>query len=76
MKVCLEVLMELVFCSKSPNFGVEAHMEPPTGVALIYLFHYNDPRNKFLVNSFFCRNKTRLTVFTKFYLRILCFDNF
>jgi hypothetical protein len=57
MKVCLEVLMELVFCSKSPNFGVEARMEAPTGVALIYLFHYNDPRDKFLVNSFFSEIK-------------------
>jgi hypothetical protein len=45
MKVCLEVVMELVFFSKPPNFGAEAHIEAPTGVALIYLFHYNDPRD-------------------------------
>jgi hypothetical protein len=34
MKACLEVLLELGFCTKPPNFGVEAHMEAPTGVAL------------------------------------------
>jgi hypothetical protein len=25
----------LVFCPKPPNFGVEAHIEAPTGVALM-----------------------------------------
>jgi hypothetical protein len=30
IEVCLEVLLELVFYPKPPNFGVEA----PTGVAL------------------------------------------
>jgi hypothetical protein len=29
----LEVLLELIFCTQPPNFGVEAHMEAPTGVA-------------------------------------------
>jgi hypothetical protein len=30
----LEALLELIFCPKPPNFGVEAHIEAPTGVAL------------------------------------------
>jgi hypothetical protein len=34
MEVCLEALLELDFCTKPLNFGVEAHMEAPTGVAL------------------------------------------
>jgi hypothetical protein len=34
MKVHIEVPLELVFCPKPPNFGVEAHIEAPTGVAL------------------------------------------
>jgi hypothetical protein len=34
METYLEVLLELVFCTKPPNFGVEAYMEVPTGVAL------------------------------------------
>jgi hypothetical protein len=34
MKACLEALLELGFCTKPPNFGVEAQMEAPTGVAL------------------------------------------
>jgi hypothetical protein len=34
MNVCLETLLELGFCTKPPNFGVETHMELPTGVAL------------------------------------------
>jgi hypothetical protein len=33
MEVCLEVLLELDFCTKPPNFRVEA----PTGVALTSL---------------------------------------
>jgi hypothetical protein len=31
----LEVLLELCFFTKPLKFGVEAHMEAPTGVALI-----------------------------------------
>jgi hypothetical protein len=31
----LEALLEMDFCTKSPNFGVEAHMEASTGDALI-----------------------------------------
>jgi hypothetical protein len=34
MQAHLEVLLELIFCIKFPNFGVEAHLESPTGVAL------------------------------------------
>jgi hypothetical protein len=34
MEVCLEALLELDFCTKPPNFGVEAHMETSTGVVL------------------------------------------
>jgi hypothetical protein len=34
MKARLEVLLELDFCTKPPNFGIEAHMKAPTGVAL------------------------------------------
>jgi hypothetical protein len=34
MKVYLEVLLELCFCTKPLKFGVEARMEAPTGVAL------------------------------------------
>jgi hypothetical protein len=34
MEVCLEVMLELDFCTKPPNFGVEAHMGASTGVAL------------------------------------------
>jgi hypothetical protein len=30
----LEALLEMDFCTKSPNFGVEAHMEAPAGDAL------------------------------------------
>jgi hypothetical protein len=31
----LEALLEMDFCTKPPNFGVEAHMEAPAGDALI-----------------------------------------
>jgi hypothetical protein len=34
MKVHLEVLLELIFCTQRPNFEVEVHIEAPTGVAL------------------------------------------
>jgi hypothetical protein len=34
MEVCLEALLEIDFCTKPPNFGVEAHMEAPAGDAL------------------------------------------
>jgi hypothetical protein len=45
MKAYLEALLELGFCTKPPNFGVEARMEAPTGVALINCsqwWHYLD----------------------------------
>jgi hypothetical protein len=35
MEACLEALLEMDFCTKPPNFGVEAHMEAPAGDALI-----------------------------------------
>jgi hypothetical protein len=35
MEAYLEALLELSFCTKSPNFGVEAHIEALAGVALI-----------------------------------------
>jgi hypothetical protein len=34
MEACLEALLEIDFCTKPPNFGVEAHMEAPAGDAL------------------------------------------
>jgi hypothetical protein len=34
IKVHIEVPLELVFSLKPPNFGEEAHIEPPNGVAL------------------------------------------
>jgi hypothetical protein len=34
MEACLESLLEMDFCTKPPNFGVEAHMEAPAGDAL------------------------------------------
>jgi hypothetical protein len=34
MKACLEDLLEMDFCTKSPNFGVETHMQAPAGDAL------------------------------------------
>jgi hypothetical protein len=34
----LEALLEMDFCTKPPNFGVEAHMEAPAGDALSKLF--------------------------------------
>jgi hypothetical protein len=34
MEVYIEALLELVFCPKPPNFGVEVHMEALAGVAL------------------------------------------
>jgi hypothetical protein len=34
MEACLEAPLEMVFCTKPPNFGVEAHMEAPVGDAL------------------------------------------
>jgi hypothetical protein len=34
MEDYLEVLLELDFCTKPPKFGVEAHMEASTGIAL------------------------------------------
>jgi hypothetical protein len=37
MEVHLEVLLKLIFCTQPPNFGVEAHIEAPTGVALMRL---------------------------------------
>jgi hypothetical protein len=35
MEVHLEALLELIFCTQPPNFGVEARMEAPAGDALI-----------------------------------------
>jgi hypothetical protein len=40
MKVCLEALLELGFCTKPPNFGVETHMEAPT----LLLLHVRQPQ--------------------------------
>jgi hypothetical protein len=38
----LEALLEMDFCTKPPNFGVETHMEAPTGDALIFqTYHTN-----------------------------------
>jgi hypothetical protein len=37
MEACLEALLEMVFCTKPPNFGVEARMEAPAGDALSIL---------------------------------------
>jgi hypothetical protein len=34
MESCLEALLEMDFCTKPPNFGVETHMEAPAGDAL------------------------------------------
>jgi hypothetical protein len=34
METCLEALLKMDFCTKPPNFGVEGHMEAPTGDAL------------------------------------------
>jgi hypothetical protein len=34
MKTYLEVLLEMDFCTKPPNFGVETHMKAPAGDAL------------------------------------------
>jgi hypothetical protein len=34
MEDCLEVLLELCFCTKPLKFGVEVHMKAPIGVAL------------------------------------------
>jgi hypothetical protein len=38
MEVHLKALLELIFYTKPPNFGVEALMEAPTGVSLSFLF--------------------------------------
>jgi hypothetical protein len=38
MEVHIEALLELVFFPQPSNFGVEAHIEARTGVALIGLF--------------------------------------
>jgi hypothetical protein len=34
MEACLEALLEMDFCTKPPNFGVEGHMEAPAGDVL------------------------------------------
>jgi hypothetical protein len=34
MEVHFEVLLELIFCTQPPNFGVGAHIEAPTRVTL------------------------------------------
>jgi hypothetical protein len=34
MEVCLEALLEMDFCTKPPNFGVDVYMEAPAGDAL------------------------------------------
>jgi hypothetical protein len=40
MEACLEALLEMDFCTKPPNFGVEAHMEAPAGDALRETFFW------------------------------------
>jgi hypothetical protein len=35
MEACLEAVLEIDFCTKPPNFGVDAHIEAPAGDALI-----------------------------------------
>jgi hypothetical protein len=35
MEACLEALLEMDFCTKPPNFGVEAHMEAPLEMLLV-----------------------------------------
>jgi hypothetical protein len=37
MEACLEALLEMDFCTKPPNFGVETHMEAPAGDALTFM---------------------------------------
>jgi hypothetical protein len=44
MEAYLEVLLEFVFSTKPPNFGVEAHMEALVGVALSSAKGKTDPR--------------------------------
>jgi hypothetical protein len=34
MKACLEALLELGFCTKPPNFGVDDYMEAPLELLL------------------------------------------
>jgi hypothetical protein len=34
MEACLETLLEMNFCNKPLNFGVETHMKAPAGDAL------------------------------------------
>jgi hypothetical protein len=39
METCLEVLLEMCFFVKPPNFGVEAHMKTLTAVAPRKVIH-------------------------------------
>jgi hypothetical protein len=52
MEACLEALLVMDFCTKPPNFGVEAHMEAPAGVAPIhYLVHHT--HYFFIITNFY-----------------------
>jgi hypothetical protein len=42
MKGHLEALLEMDFCTKPPNFGVEARLEAPAGDALIVLCYMEE----------------------------------
>jgi hypothetical protein len=48
----LEALLEMYFCTKPPNFGVETHMEAPAGDALRrekYCSYGNRPSEYFVL---------------------------
>jgi hypothetical protein len=49
MEACLEALLEMVFCTKPPNFGVEARMEAPAGDALRSMFSTTPSVPKYMV---------------------------
>jgi hypothetical protein len=49
MESDLEALLEMDFCTKPPNFGVEANMEAPTGDALSS--RYQRCKNKHIIGS-------------------------
>jgi hypothetical protein len=43
MEACLEALLEMDFCTKPPNFRVEADMKAPAGDALIMIHFLHTP---------------------------------
>jgi hypothetical protein len=64
MEACLEALLEMDFCTKPPNIGVEAHMEAPAGDAIRH------DRGRVTISVFIVRRRSREYHMSEFYIAL------